>query len=84
MGRIKVDLHEIYDNSAQIEEEIASKINFCLDHKIKKFEIIHGKGSGQLKKKVLRFLGSNLIKNKVKRIEKDPKNHGRLFVHIYV
>ena len=43
-------------------------------------EIIPGKGSGQLKKSVLRFLEKN-YKGRYSRIEKDDKNFGRIFVH---
>ena len=44
-------------------------------------EIIPGKGSGQLKKHVLRFLERKDIKAQYHRVEKDSKNFGRLFVH---
>jgi hypothetical protein len=44
-------------------------------------EIIPGKGSGQLKKHVLRFLEQKEIKALYHRVEKDSKNFGRLFVH---
>jgi DNA-nicking Smr family endonuclease len=44
-------------------------------------EIIPGKGSGQLKKRVLRFLAQPEIKKLYHRIEKDDKNFGRIFVH---
>jgi len=44
-------------------------------------EIIPGKGSGQLKKRVIRFLDQKEIKALYHRIEKDSKNWGRLFVH---
>ncbi|MFB6307042.1 MAG: Smr/MutS family protein [Flavobacteriales bacterium] len=39
-----------------------------------------GKGSGQLKKKVLKILDRKDIKEKYHRIDKDSKNHGRVFV----
>ena len=44
-------------------------------------EIITGKGSGQLKKRVLRFLDRNDIKSVYHRVEKDSENFGRVFVH---
>jgi hypothetical protein len=44
-------------------------------------EIIPGKGSGQLKKHVLRFLQDKEIKKLYHRVEKDSKNFGRIFVH---
>jgi DNA-nicking Smr family endonuclease len=44
-------------------------------------EIIPGKGSGQLKKRVLRFLGRPDIKALYHRVEKDSDNCGRVFIH---
>ena len=44
-------------------------------------EIIPGKGSGALKKRVLRFLDQKEIRAVYHRVEKDSHNHGRLFVH---
>ena len=44
-------------------------------------EIIPGKGSGQLKKHVLRFLDQREIKALYHRVEKDSHNFGRVFVH---
>lgn len=52
-----------------------------MDKRIALVEIIPGKGSGQLKKTVLRFLERGEIKSLYHRIEKDSKNFGRLFVH---
>jgi DNA-nicking Smr family endonuclease len=52
-----------------------------MERKISLIEIIPGKGSGQLKKKVIRFLEQKHIKAKYHRIQKDSKNFGRLFVH---
>lgn len=49
--------------------------------KAKTVEIIPGKGSGQLKKRVLRFLDRKDVKVRYHRVEKDSKNFGRLFVH---
>ncbi len=44
-------------------------------------EIIPGKGSGQLKKRVLRYLDRPEVKVRYHRVEKDSKNWGRVFVH---
>lgn len=49
--------------------------------KIREVEIIPGKGSGQLRKKVERFLQQPHIKPLYHRIENDSKNFGRLFVY---
>jgi hypothetical protein len=44
-------------------------------------EIIPGKGSGQLKKRVLRYLDLPEVKALYHRVEKDSHNWGRIFVH---
>ncbi|MCA9402054.1 MAG: Smr/MutS family protein, partial [Candidatus Omnitrophica bacterium] len=65
----------------KIEEELNDIIQEALEKKIQLIEIIPGKGSGQLKKRVLRFLEQKHIKKLYHRIDKDRKNFGRLFVH---
>ena len=81
MGKLKLDLHHIYNNSKAIEEALNSIIEEAVSKKIKIIEIIPGKGSGQLKKKVIRFLQQPHIKKQYHRIDKDSKNFGRLFVY---
>lgn len=81
MAKLKLDLHEIYNNTNKIDIALNDIIEEAIDKKIKLVEIIPGKGSGQLKKKVIRFLEQKHIKSKYHRIDKDSKNHGRLFVH---
>ncbi|MCB0770117.1 MAG: Smr/MutS family protein [Flavobacteriales bacterium] len=51
-----------------------------MDRRIPILEIIPGKGSGQLKKKVIRYLQQSHIKKMYHRIDKDSDNFGRLFV----
>ena len=81
MGRIKVDLHNIYNNSKAIDKALQQAFEDAIDKKIKEVEIIPGKGSGQLRKKVERFLQMPHIKPLYHRIENDSKNFGRLFVY---
>lgn len=81
MAKLKLDLHDIYNKSNIIEKELENIINEAVEKKIKTVEIIPGKGSGQLKKSVLRFLEQKHIKKKYHRIDKDSKNFGRLFVY---
>ena len=81
MAKIKLDLHDIYNKGKAIDEELNRVIEEALSKKISLVEIIPGKGSGQLKKKVLRFLDQKHIKKLYHRIEKDSKNFGRIFVH---
>ena len=81
MAKLVLDLHDIYNKGQQIDSELNRVISEALEKKIKVVEIIPGKGSGQLKKKVLRFLDQKHIKKKYHRIDKDSKNFGRLFVY---
>lgn len=81
MAKLKLDLHDIYNKGHKIDEALNDIIDQAVKKKIKTVEIIPGKGSGQLKKKVIRFLEQKHIKQKYHRIDKDSKNHGRLFVY---
>ena len=81
MARIKVDLHDIFNNSTAIDKALQDAFDEALDKKIREIEIIPGKGSGQLRKKVERFLQQPHIKKQFHRIENDSKNFGRLFVY---
>jgi len=81
MAKLKLDLHDIYNRGDQIDSELNRIIEEAIDRKIQLVEIIPGKGSGQLKKKVLRFLNQGSIRKLYHRIEKDDKNFGRIFIH---
>ena len=81
MTKLKLDLHDIFNKGKSIDAELNNVINDAVEKKISLVEIIPGKGSGQLKKKVLRFLDQKHIKKLYHRIEKDSKNFGRIFVH---
>ena len=58
MAKLKLDLHDIYNRGDQIDAELNCIMEEAIEKKIELVEIIPGKGSGQLKKKVLRFLNS--------------------------
>ena len=81
MARIKVDLHDVYNNSFAIDKALHDAFEEAIEKKITEIEIIPGKGSGQLKKKVQRFLQQPHIKPLYHRMENDSKNFGRLFVY---
>jgi dsDNA-specific endonuclease/ATPase MutS2 len=81
MAKLKLDLHDIFNNGSAIEDELNRVIMEAVSKKIPLVEIIPGKGSGQLKKRVLRFLEEKRIKCLYHRVEKDSKNFGRIFVH---
>lgn len=81
MSKFKVDLHPIFRNSNALDETLREAVFHCYENGIRELEIIHGKGSGQLKKRVLRFLQEKEIKQLYKRLDKDSKNFGRTFVY---
>lgn len=81
MAKLKLDLHTIYNKGEAIDEALQAIIDEAVEKKIKQVEIIPGKGSGALKKRVLRFLDQKEIKQQYHRIQKDSKNFGRLFVY---
>jgi dsDNA-specific endonuclease/ATPase MutS2 len=79
--KLKLDLHDIYNRGQDIDQALRAIIDEAVAKKAPLVEIIPGKGSGQLKKRVLRFLEQKEIKALYHRVEKDPKNFGRIFVH---
>jgi DNA-nicking Smr family endonuclease len=79
--KLKLDLHEIYNRGDQIDAALRAVIDEAVAKKATSVEIIPGKGSGQLKKRVLRFLEQKEIKRLYHRVEKDSDNFGRVFVH---
>lgn len=81
LAKLVLDLHDIYNKGNTIDAELNRVIDEAVEKKIALVEIIPGKGSGQLKKHVLRFLAKPEIKRQYHRLEKDDKNFGRIFVH---
>ena len=81
MAKLVLDLHDIYNRGYTIDTELKRIVEEAIAKKIALVEIIPGKGSGQLKKRVLRFLNQPDIKKLYHRVEKDDKNFGRIFLH---
>jgi len=79
--KLKLDLHDIYDRGQDIDRALHEVIEEAVRTKATVVEIIPGKGSGQLKKRVLRFLDQKDIKSQYHRVQKDSRNFGRVFVH---
>ncbi len=78
MKKITLDLHDIFNKHKEIEKSLRELMLRARDERVKIVEIIPGKGSGQLKKRVLKFLERN--RDLYDRVDKDSKNWGRLFV----
>jgi len=79
--KLRLDLHEIYNRGDDIDRALRAIIDEAIEKKVRLVEIIPGKGSGQLKKRVLRFLDQKEIKPLYHRVEKDSHNFGRIFIH---
>jgi hypothetical protein len=79
--KLKLDLHPIFADSQKIEQSLVDIIDEAVEKRASEVEIIPGKGSGALKKTVLRFLDRPEIKSRYHRVEKDDENFGRIFVH---
>ncbi|GGJ98057.1 DNA mismatch repair protein MutS [Pilimelia anulata] len=79
--KLVLDLHDVFNRGQEIDRALRGIIDEAVAKKAPLVEIIPGKGSGQLKKRVLRFLEQKEIKALYHRVEKDSKNFGRVFVH---
>jgi len=79
--KLKLDLHDIYNRGEDIDRALHAIIDEAVEKRAQLVEIIPGKGSGQLKTRVLRFLEQKEIKALYSRVEKDSHNFGRVFVH---
>ena len=71
MSKLKLDLHDIFNKGKDIDRALHDIMEEAVDKRIPIVEIIPGKGSGQLKKKVIRFLQQPHIKKMYHRIDKD-------------
>ena len=80
-SEVKLDLHDIFNHGDAIERALQEAFAEARRIRAKSLQIIPGKGSGQLKKYVHRFLQRPDIKPLVHRVENDSKNWGRLFIH---
>ena len=79
--KLTLDLHDMYNRGRDIDRALRDIMDQAVRQKAPLVEIIPGKGSGQLKKHVLRFLQQKDVKALYHRVEKDSKNFGRIFVH---
>jgi DNA-nicking Smr family endonuclease len=79
--KLVLDLHDVYNRGSDIDRALRDVIAEAVAKKAPLVEIIPGKGSGALKKRVLRFLDQPEVKAVYHRVEKDSKNFGRVFVH---
>lgn len=78
---LHLDLHEIAHNGKSIDQALDTLMHTAITKKVKRAEVIPGKGSGQLMKRVKKFLAQKEQRAKYDRIVVDANNHGRLFIY---
>jgi dsDNA-specific endonuclease/ATPase MutS2 len=78
---LHLDLHPLAKNGRALDEALREAIATATSKRLKAIEIIPGKGSGQLMKRVKKFLDQPESKRTYKQVKVDSKNHGRLFVY---
>ena len=79
--KLKLDLHDIYNRGGDIDRALRAVIDEAIEKKVRLVEIIPGKGGGQLKTRVPRFLDQKEIKDLYDLVENDSHNYGSVFVH---
>ena len=80
-AKLVLDLHDLYNKGDEIDRALERVMDEAEAKRATLVEIIPGKGSGQLKKRVLRYLDRKDVRARYHRVEKDSKNFGRIFVH---
>lgn len=81
MSYLKLDLHNIFNKGKEIDKALLDIMQQAKNKKIDIVEIIPGKGTGQLKKKVVRFLNDPKIKQTYSRYKIDNINFGKIYVY---
>jgi len=79
--KLTLDLHPIFRSDRDIDRALRDVIFQAAHAKADTVEIISGKGSGQLKKRVLAFLAQKHIRRMYDRVEAGSTNDGRVLVH---
>ncbi|MEU6196677.1 Smr/MutS family protein [Streptomyces sp. NPDC047061] len=78
---LTLDLHPVFRNNRDIELALRQVVFQAKSTGEPVVQIIHGKGTGQLKGRVLAFLGQKHIRKLYDRVEIDTVNTGRILVH---
>ena len=81
MSNLKLDLHDIFNNGKEIDRALNDIMQQAVNKKIDEVEIIPGKGTRQLKKKVIRFLNDKQTRSLYDRYKIDNINFGKITVY---
>ncbi|MFJ7096847.1 Smr/MutS family protein [Streptomyces mirabilis] len=79
---LTLDLHPIFRNNRDIDVALRQTLFKAAATGIDVVQIIPGKGTGQLKKRVLAVLAQKHIKKLYVRVETDATNAGRVLVYL--
>ncbi|MFI6622923.1 Smr/MutS family protein [Streptomyces sp. NPDC050528] len=82
MALITLDLHPYFRSDRDIDTALRQTLFKAAATGVDTVQIIPGKGTGQLKKRVLAVLAQKHIKKLYARVEQDPTNAGRILVHL--
>lgn len=82
MALLTLDLHPIFRNDRDIDMALRQALFKAAATGIDIVQIIPGKGTGRLKKRVLAVLAQKHIKKLYARVETDATNAGRILVHL--
>ena len=78
---LTVDLHPVFRSDRDIDNAVRSALFRAVAQKVALLEIIPGKGSGTLKRRVLAKLAQPHLKKFYRHVEADSTNEGRILVH---
>lgn len=81
MGTLTLDLHPIFRSDRDIDNAIRTIIFRAVNEKADLVEIIHGRGAGKLRKRVLAQLRQPHLRKLYARVETDAHNDGRVLIH---
>lgn len=76
-----LDLHGVFRDDRAIYRTVQQALFRCSATGVDVLEIIPGRGSGTLKRRVMAFLEQRQLRNLYARVEADPNNAGRILVH---
>ncbi|GAA1027329.1 MULTISPECIES: Smr/MutS family protein [Amycolatopsis] len=83
MGRtLMVDLHGMFRSDREIAKTVRSALFRAAGQKLESVELIPGKGSGTLRRRVLAILEQPHLVKYYRRVETDPGNEGRILVYL--
>jgi hypothetical protein len=78
---LTVDLHPVFRSDRDIDNAVRSAIFRAVAQKVALLEIIPGKGSGTLMRRVLALLAQPHLTKFYRCVEADSTNEGRILVH---